>query len=365
MINFPKKILVGKKSKSVIDAEICPIGNSSGEKKKIEYIKDKNIEVAEYDNVPLPGFTLAENRRWDDTYTIIDPRGFLFQISRQNLEKILSVTGITEGLIQQMCIWARDNSGITMSLVPVSSAQYNSYLENTSLLENKIPVKDIKIGDKVRLQNDLVGIYRGCFNLYAPIVRNHLNSKFSPELFPKRHLFEINGTKKWFHYCTSPSIVQMIAETSEKISKEDTASYINGEIANGIIFTAASRQPFGYYYGRSIRYVTLSKNTPRLKLVEVDVKEFEQHAAIDNTIQEYDRYVLENLSGTKYMTESFYGSRVDQVRVSEIVSITDHEIELKKKYTTFGSASSATYIKFDEIFKCYRIIKQIDSNEYF
>ena len=68
-----------------------------------------------FDNIPLPGFTLSENNRknWgskDETWLIVDPRGFFARISNDNLNDILHVTGITEGLIQEKCVWAREDS---------------------------------------------------------------------------------------------------------------------------------------------------------------------------------------------------------------------------------------------------------------
>ena len=84
----------------------------------------------------MPGFTLYKTGRknWgsaDQTWLVIDPRGFLVRITNVNLEEILHVTGITEGLIQEKCVWARENSQTKMTLVPVTSPDYIEATKNT------------------------------------------------------------------------------------------------------------------------------------------------------------------------------------------------------------------------------------------
>src|SRR5690606_39188374 len=108
MINIAKQIYAGWGTGTKYDlpeAEVIPHGTSSNEKKKLEKFTKSHAVIKEHDNVPLPGFTLykVDRKNWgsqDQTWLIIDPRGFLVRISNDNLEDILYVTGITEGLIQ-------------------------------------------------------------------------------------------------------------------------------------------------------------------------------------------------------------------------------------------------------------------------
>lgn len=129
MLNISRQIYSGWNTASaneLPEAEIIPFGKSSNEKKRLETFTKRYPVLNEYENIPLPGFTLYKSNRKnygsaDPTWLIIDPRGFMVRITNDNLEDILHVTGITEGLIQQKCVWAREDSQTKMILVPISS----------------------------------------------------------------------------------------------------------------------------------------------------------------------------------------------------------------------------------------------------
>ena len=119
MLNIARNIYFGydsaKGKYELPEAEVIPYGESANEKRKLENITKKYPTLIDHENIPLPGFTLhkTDRKNWgsiDQTWLVIDPRGFLVRISSQNLEKILHVTGITEGLIQEKCVWARENT---------------------------------------------------------------------------------------------------------------------------------------------------------------------------------------------------------------------------------------------------------------
>src|ERR1035437_1127776 len=175
MLNIAKTLYAGWDPSSATkyelpEAEIIPLGESKNEMKKLDTITKRYPTLYEHDNIPLPGFTLykSDRKNWgsiDQTWLVIDPRGFLVRISSKNLDNILHVTGITEGLIQQKCVWARENTETKMALVPVTSGAYYDAALNTKLIEDKVDMKDVQIGDTVLLQNKLTGIYRGVASL--------------------------------------------------------------------------------------------------------------------------------------------------------------------------------------------------------
>ena len=126
MLNIARQIQAGwdqGSSTELPEAEIVPIGNTTNEKRKLQGLTNRKNILKEYENIPLPGFTLlkTERKSWgslDQTWLVIDPRGFLSRITPNNLEKILHVTGITEGLIQEKCVWAREDSQTKMVQTP-------------------------------------------------------------------------------------------------------------------------------------------------------------------------------------------------------------------------------------------------------
>ena len=62
-----------------------------------------------WDNVPMAGFKIEEsvprystsNKLW----RVLDPRGFIFEVSTDNFEKIVLNGTIVQGFIQEECIW--------------------------------------------------------------------------------------------------------------------------------------------------------------------------------------------------------------------------------------------------------------------
>ena len=159
MLNISKQIHAGWDNSKVIPsqslhiAEIIPDGQSKTELKKLEKFTQTYPDVITVDNVPLPGFTiLSVNKKKysapDSTWVVIDPRGFSTRITNKNMLSILRASGITEGLIQQKCIWAREDSDTEMTLVPMSSDAYELAVGNTKLIESRVAISDVHIGDK-------------------------------------------------------------------------------------------------------------------------------------------------------------------------------------------------------------------------
>lgn len=121
--------------------------------------------------VPLTGFKIADSVRrvyWGGgnvVWRIEDPRGFELEISSSNFAKIIDCTTIVNGEIMMSCVWGRDKSQNV--LLPTNSDPYQEAAENTSRIGQKVPLKDVSIGDTVVLKNGTVGIYAGAFNIVS------------------------------------------------------------------------------------------------------------------------------------------------------------------------------------------------------
>lgn len=84
----------------------------------------------EIDNIPLTGFKIVDvvsrystSNKW---YRILDPRGFELEISADNLLNICINSKVNNGLIEDECVWGKNNSA---ELILTSSEQYKSYCD--------------------------------------------------------------------------------------------------------------------------------------------------------------------------------------------------------------------------------------------
>ena len=277
MLNISKQICVGWKTTTVDElheVEVIPVGDSSQEKTRMKKFLGKYTSNCIHNNVPLPGFTLCDvNRRgWgssEPTWVIIDPRGFLVRITQENMIDILRVTGVTEGLIQQRCVWARDNSASKLSLVPMSSDFYTTAVTNTELLDAKVKLADVNIGDKVMLQNGLIGKYMGVMSLHCSLHHVTYGGDYKIQSMIRRQVVEI--TKGKFYYHTDAKILRIEEKTTSPITKEDAISYINSCLSDPATYFTATDKITGQYYGSSgkVKLVSLTAKVT-MDLVEVD-----------------------------------------------------------------------------------------------
>jgi hypothetical protein len=125
------------------------------------------------DNSPTSGFYVGCSvSRWSTSnklFRVEDPRGFTVEIPTDNLATLLHHTTVVKGIVQEPCVWGRD--GANHILLPINSEPYLITLDQMDTLENKlISVKDLKVGDWVRMFEDEMEYYyagkiRGTWNL--------------------------------------------------------------------------------------------------------------------------------------------------------------------------------------------------------
>jgi len=128
------------------------------------------------DNVPQSGFQFTKEVRrtyWGGgnvVWRVLDPRGFQLEISSANLARIIDCSVIKEGTILDECVWGR--SGAANVLLPISSDIYQNAKQNTirKATDKKISLKDVQLGDIVKLSNSDVDVngeykYYGKFNV--------------------------------------------------------------------------------------------------------------------------------------------------------------------------------------------------------
>lgn len=385
MINIAKQIYAGWSTATKYDlpeAEVIPNGTSSNEKKKLEKFTKSHAIIKEHDNVPLPGFTLykVDRKNWgsqDQTWLIIDPRGFLVRISNDNLEDILYVTGITEGLIQEKCVWARDDSKTTMCLVPVTSEIYTEAVENTEMLENRISVKEINIGDEVILQNKLTGKYLGTQSLYAPINDYAYDSLHKPQVYLRRQIVEVEPGQ--FHYQADVKALKVIKPAETPMTREDAVAYMNSCIQNNpkVYFTNGTMMNQSYYSTRGmIKHVSVHA-VPKLKMSFSEITIHEALMTYQRAFKSSDagQLLVEDSAGVRYLIRFPYSIGSLSVAPSEF-EVTELDLpsldptetmkikEGKNPYSYYAKRPVPKTYTLDNFAKFYTIVKHVKNETY-
>lgn len=356
------------------EAEVIPIGQSVNEKRKLNNITKKYSSLFEYENIPLPGFTLLKADRkgysaLDTTWLIIDPRGFLVRITNENLENILHVTGITEGLIQEKCLWSRDNSHTKMTLVPVSSPIYIDAVKNTELIEGKIDMKDVQIGDTVLLQNELKGTYMGAFSLYGPINNNYgSKDEYKPQALLRRQIIEVTPGK--YHYQTDLKILKVVDKINIPLTREESVFKINQNILNGTSYFTPGTNMQGRYYSVQgmIRHVSIHA-IPHPNITFELINECDARKLFNDSVIDIDigQLAVTNSNGNYLINISYGGTPISKFEIIEIKSKLElcDKISLNSpRYLTYGytlindSKNSVTY-SLDKFTKFYKIVKHV------
>jgi hypothetical protein len=361
------------------EAVVVPIGTSANEKRKIANVTAHYPHLAEHENVPLPGFTLykASRQRWgskDQTWLVIDPRGFMVRISNENLEDILHVTGITEGLIQEKCVWAREDAQTTMTLVPVSSPTYIEAKEGTELIEGKVGLRDVQVGDKVILQNGLKGTYMGVLSMYGPVYANS-GATFKPQVFLRRQIIEVEPHK--YHYGIDLKILKVIEKTETPSTRQESAKKMNEEITAGTAYFTPSTNmtPTTYWAGRGkIDYVSVHA-VPKVTMTFEEIDQLEATRLFHDAHADLDigKLLVANASSIYPLAIDFpYSTSASRsctitnfevVKASTDLKPTEALVLKDSKRATYRSAGGMTY-SLDKFTKFYKIVKNIKNETY-
>ena len=384
MLNISKQIYIGWDASGpaplLPEVEIMPIGETPSEKTKLTKFAGKHPNLQEYDNIPLPGFTLHDvsKKTWtasDSTWLVIDPRGFITRITQRNMANILDVTGITEGLIQQRCVWAREDEKSELELIPMSSPDFVEAIENTELIESKVNLDEVEIGDTVLLQNKLMGTYLGVHSLYAEMDRSSMKGNYKVQVALRKQVIEISKGK--FHYQTDAKILKVLEKATKVWTREEANEYLNNNIRNNpaIYFTPYARMG-GHYYGSHGRIRLASVHAVQkvpINLVEIDLAEASKILAECIVYTDTGRLVVEAGNGKKFtMDFPWWGSTLCKVPhgefyIDEIASVEKDclvHTPAKTQYHGVAGRSQKPSFKLDIFAKFYKIVKSVKADTY-
>lgn len=363
------------------NAELVPKGTTSAEKRKYEKLVKSKTTVTEFENIPLPGFTLLSQHRisWNSKevlWHVIDPRGFCSSITSKNLQEILSITGITEGLIQEKCVWARQDSNTTLSLIPVNSPEYQEAYRNTEILENKPKRSEIKPGNKVLLQNGLEGIFVGKLSLHLALQPKYnldLKKSFgTPTSMPKREVVMVNPGQ--FYYSSNAKIVKVL-DDNILVDQVKIIDQINKDIKvpnnffsnNHYEFNSSNVKPYQSYHNR-VCAVTRDNSNIKLKITEISKDE--TLMLITEAYKEVDDFkvILEKSNGSQYIVHADYYNKVvnkDRLQVGQIDKLNseypEHIGVVNQDNGYYYNRQKKTYESIDSFCKFYKIEKIVDN----
>jgi hypothetical protein len=203
--------------------------------------KNKAPEIL--NNHPMKGFKLTLDVRrayrysGPDSWRVLDPRGFELEIKNENLAELMMDCAIDKGDISGECIWAR--RGGNNILLSVNSDEYKNAVKATKAIDGAkkayIPMKNVKIGNKVILENGITGIYCGRMNGYS----------------------EYRRTKKPSHtfICTNKDGVEYVYTRTEVKASEilDTAEQTQKYLENQIVQDIAKGNCYAFYLSNIVK----------------------------------------------------------------------------------------------------------------
>jgi len=259
-----------------------------------------------------------------------------------------------------------------MRLVPVSAEDYVEAVKNTELIESKVNLKDVQIGDKVLLQNTLVGTYMGVISLYGPLESSY-RDYFSLHSYLRRQVIEVHPGK--YHYQTDLKILKVVEKTATPLTKEDSVIKMNNEIAQGKAYftTDTNFNNTSYMYHRYgyISMASIFSVVPKMTFEEIDRSEaillFDQSYLLSNS----GMLLLQNTLNKKFILDIPYSlynkqSPPDIFNVHEIICDLKPTTKLQtiKNTPSIYNRQTKPTLTLDNFEKFYKIMKNVKTDKY-
>ena len=157
-------------------------------------------------NAPTTGFDVFKSvarYRGNKLARVRDPRGFVVEISMANLIYLIGNTTLINGIVQDPCVWGKDNDGNI--LIPVDSDEYKELInqpesENPAKLVN---IKHIKKGDLCLLKDGDEMVYCGRYTITGKVCQG---DKFVLNTFPEYFVYKSEEKKKFRCFKTNQAI---------------------------------------------------------------------------------------------------------------------------------------------------------------
>jgi hypothetical protein len=188
---IPKELYIGlqvrKASREVVSADgsknialgFMTYKNSEGKiqhNDTLEKWRDQDLLRIAANNDPIEGFIIAgfvtRYSTSNKYFRIEDPRGYQLEISAENLCDILKCCTVENGVIKDKLVWGWNNN---LFLYKYDTDDYWEGIDNFDITSNpSIPLKQIKIGNTIKLRNGIEGIYCGLYHYLDYNYRNDI-----------------------------------------------------------------------------------------------------------------------------------------------------------------------------------------------
>lgn len=384
MIVISEKIIVGHSSPVLHTApyaDIMAVGvGNKVESKKLQKLSSNNTTMFTVDNIPCPGFFITDYQAYRSVWVVVDPRGFKITLNASTIDLLINDTCIHKGLVQDMCVWATRTDSNDVFLLPVSSPIYETAIKDTAIYLNKIDKKSVLIGDEVRLENGLKGIYYGVFSFYGTATLNRRKSDIQFNTSTRKAVLSVDG-KDIFYYAGNLKILEITKKSTSVISKNDARDYIQHKIDQRCFFSqsayACSRSTSVQSIWQQYTHVSFSY-TPRTKIVcsyeEIDIDVAEK--LLTKGVADINPMLLlvENSAGEKFIIPhtavfSTFSKNFPVVRVwanhMEPASIDLRELpKLPSIFAYWAQNNGVNVYNLTDFVKYYKIIKHIGKDYY-
>ena len=372
--------------KDLTVANLLPKNTNKSFKIKEQKFRADHQEVIEIDNELYPGFYIIKPDRanWsrDKPWYIADPRGFAFRLTQNNLENIISTSLISNGIIQESCRWSRINEDYNMCLISESSPEYDSTLNTTNMIKNRVSMDQVDIGDIVELQNGLTGVYMGVHSLYFPMEIGIINHRLTQKTTLRRQIIKLSVGQ--YYYQTDTKILRITSKSSRKITEQQAADMMNQEISTvstyfgtGTGETFLRNNPPKYYHSSSVVRFVYPRSTSKFSLA---LREIDQAQAVSifysaNSLGDCTSLVLEDKNGDQYLVNaprSISNSNLNppmhhQMPIMAIGKLHSDHIDLKsaRPYILTRSRSKISAgVDINDFQKFYKIVKVVKDREF-
>jgi hypothetical protein len=173
-------------------------GTDSGSKGRMQTVSNNCTNTWTLDNTPQWGITVGPIS-WRDEICMEDPRGFSVSVRSDHVLQLMKECVVINGVIQSACVWARTN-GQNMLLV-VGSETHDVAQIQTRLAASKIPLKQVKLGDWITLQNGTQGVYLGKYHKVtfdtSPWVRSNRMNRLEVDATARMVIWQPVMKRSW------------------------------------------------------------------------------------------------------------------------------------------------------------------------
>jgi hypothetical protein len=223
---------------------ITPWGDDKAAQKRMDTVdrwcnagRSGSLPTTIIDNIPMLGFRMSGDIRrgmqgGQDKWRIEDPRGFELEITSENLSMLLSDTTLEKGEILDQCVWARE--GGQNLLLTTSSEEYIEAVRMTQISASTASWKDVKIGNRVVLQNGLEGQYLGRMHAIRESSRSkesEIQNNIEPSTSPYHVILKPTTDRTWpagaareLHFIASPKLSGVTDRTEITVAEAETVA---------------------------------------------------------------------------------------------------------------------------------------------